>query len=483
MLFSSPIFLYLFLPITLLLYYISPKSFKNGILLICSLFFYAWGGVSLLALLGTSITINYLVGLLIHYSNTDRLKKISLALGITINIGLLMYFKYANFIIFNFNDLLSVFNTQQFDFNKVTLPIGISFFTFHATSYLVDIYRGTKEVQKNYFKLALFITFFPQLIAGPIVRYHDISNQLDKRNSNYDRFASGVRRFVLGLTRKVLIANPMAFIADQAFNTPHSDLSISMAWIGIIAYSFQIYYDFAGYSDMAIGLARMFGFELLENFNSPYISKNIKEFWRRWHISLSNWFRDYLYIPLGGNRHSNFRTYLNLFIVFFVTGLWHGAAWNFVIWGFIHGFFLIIERAGFERILNKTPKLIQHGYTLFVVLIAWIFFRAENATEAINYIKTMFGFGNPYFAFHQISEYFTIDYILILIVAILGSVEVFSNALSTWNRIITHNSSKISWLAIHSYQICALLFVCSMLLLCTLYLTTNSYNPFIYFRF
>ncbi|NCA80692.1 MAG: MBOAT family protein, partial [Sphingobacteriia bacterium] len=363
MLFSSPLFLYLFLPITLACYYVSPGKLKNTVLLIASLIFYAWGGVSLLALLLSSTIVNYLFGLLIDIVKNHKNKRNVLAFGISINLGLLMYFKYANFITLNINYILDTFKTGNLNFHDIALPIGISFFTFQALSYLVDVYRGTTKVQRNFVKLALFISLFPQLIAGPIVRYHDISLQLNKREHRFDIFASGIRRFILGLARKVLIANPMAYIADTAFDMQNPDLSISMAWLGIFAYAIQIYYDFAGYSDMAIGLARMFGFELLENFNSPYIAKSIKEFWKRWHISLSSWFRDYLYIPLGGNRKSNSRTYLNLIIVFFITGLWHGAAWNFVIWGLIHGLFLIIERLGFDKILKKLPNIIQHAYT------------------------------------------------------------------------------------------------------------------------
>ncbi len=483
MLFSSPIFIYIFLPIILLCYYISPKFLKNGILLIGSLLFYAWGGVSLLALLLISIILNYAFGILIDKSKTKKLKNISISAGIIINIGLLMYFKYANFILFNANEILSVFNSSKIDFPKVILPIGISFFTFQAASYLVDVYRSTTKAQYNIFKLALFISFFPQLIAGPIVRYQDIADQLDRRSSTIEKFASGIRRFILGLARKVLIANSMALIADQAFNTNHSDLTISMAWLGIIAYSFQIYYDFAGYSDMAIGLARMFGFELLENFNSPYIARSIKDFWRRWHISLSTWFRDYLYIPLGGNRINSSRTYINLMVVFFLTGLWHGAAWNFVIWGFIHGFFLIIERAGFDKFLSKIPKLFQHTYTLFVVIIAWVFFRANNSSEAISYIKTMFGFGNPYFAFHQAFEFFTIDFYIILLVAVLGSIEFFKLLMQKYSSYFTSSKYSIKLVLLNVYQITTIFAILSLLLLCTLYLTTNSYNPFIYFRF
>ncbi len=483
MLFSSPLFIYLFLPITLVCYYLSPRSLKNAVLLMASLIFYAWGGVSLLALLLSSTIINYILGLLIEKVKVRKQQRIVLTSGIILNLGLLVYFKYANFITFNINHLLDVFKTGNIELQKIALPIGISFFTFQALSYLVDVYRGTTSVQRNFVKLSLFITLFPQLIAGPIVRYHDISLQLNKRTHRIDLFASGIRRFILGLARKVLIANPMAFVADQAFNTQNVDLSISMAWLGIFAYAIQIYYDFAGYSDMAIGLARMFGFELLENFNSPYVAKSIKEFWRRWHISLSSWFRDYLYIPLGGSRKSLKRTYINLLIVFFITGLWHGAAWNFVIWGLIHGFFIIIERIGFDKILTKLPRIIQHAYTLIIVLLAWVFFRAENSDHAINYIRTMMGLNNPYFAFHQLSEFVGIHFVIISIIAILGSLNVFQNGIQKTNSYIQECQKIDAKIIYHSIEILKIIFVVSLLFLSTLYLITGSYNPFIYFRF
>ncbi|MDD2345886.1 MAG: MBOAT family protein [Bacteroidales bacterium] len=483
MLFSSPLFLYLFLPITLACYYVSPGKLKNTVLLIASLVFYAWGGVSLLALLLSSTLVNYFFGLLIDRVKNHKHKRNVLALGVSINLGLLMYFKYANFITLNINYILDIFKSGNINFHDIALPIGISFFTFQALSYLVDVYRGTTKVQRNFVKLALFISLFPQLIAGPIVRYHDISLQLNKREHRFDIFASGIRRFILGLARKVLIANPMAYIADTAFDMQNPDLSISMAWLGIFAYAIQIYYDFAGYSDMAIGLARMFGFELLENFNSPYIAKSIKEFWKRWHISLSSWFRDYLYIPLGGNRKSNSRTYLNLIIVFFITGLWHGAAWNFVIWGLIHGLFLIIERLGFDKILKKLPNIIQHAYTLIIVLLAWVFFRAENSDHAVNFIRTMVGLNNPDFAFFQLSEFIGIQFYIVSLVAILGSFNVFQCILSKINLYLQTASKFSGNISYHIFEISKIIFIVSMLFLSTLYLITGSYNPFIYFRF
>lgn len=483
MLFSSPVFLYLFLPITLVVYYLSPQKVKNTSLLIASLIFYAWGGVSLLALLLSSTILNYLIGILIHKFPQKMHKKIALSGGIIINLGLLIYFKYAMFISTNINHLLTSLNASLIDIKDIVLPIGISFFTFQALSYLVDVYRGTTKVQNNIIKLSLFISLFPQLIAGPIVRYHDISQQLDNRDHKVSLFASGIRRFILGLGRKVLIANPMAFVADAAFNSQNADLSISMAWLGIFAYALQIYYDFAGYSDMAIGLARMFGFNLLENFNSPYVAKSIKDFWRRWHISLSSWFRDYLYIPLGGNKKSNKRTYFNLFLVFFITGLWHGAAWNFVIWGLIHGFFLIIERIGFEKTLKKLPAFVQHIYTIGIVLIAWVFFRAENSDHAVNYIRTMIGLNNSNWGFLQITEYTGIQFITVSILAILGAINMFQHVRQKNNNYMNNNDNNSATFIYHAIEISKIVFIISVLFLSTLYLITGSYNPFIYFRF
>jgi alginate O-acetyltransferase complex protein AlgI len=479
MLFSSPIFLYLFLPLVLLLTYLSPKKIQNYTLLIASLLFYAWGGVSFLALLMTSVTLNYTFGLLVNYAKTQRRKTIFLGIGVVLNLSLLVYFKYANFIVLNLKE--SGFYSGEL--SKIVLPIGISFFTFHAMSYLIDVYRDQAHIQNNFAKLTLYLSLFPQLIAGPIVRYKDVDKQIESRSMSVDKFSSGIRRFMLGLMRKVLIANPMALIADQAFNSDPHSLSIAMAWLGIIAYSVQIYYDFAGYSDMALGLGRMLGFEFLENFNFPYIAKSIKDFWHRWHISLSTWFRDYLYIPLGGNRLGGVRTYVNLAIVFFLTGLWHGAAWNFVVWGLIHGFFLIIERLGFEKFIKRFPTIVQHLYTLLVVLFAWIFFRANDFAHAIKYIKAMFGQFD--FAFNNVSvlEFVNYDTIIILTIAFLGATPIFETLIKKWNNFHNNHISFLSTVSLHSYQLASIFFLIFGLLYSTMQLITNSYNPFIYFRF
>jgi alginate O-acetyltransferase complex protein AlgI len=479
MLFSSPIFLYFFLPITLLCYFLSPKKIKNYTLLLSSLIFYGWGGISFLLLLLTSVLINYVSGILVSNSKTAKGKKNVLAIGVVLNLLLLLYFKYANFFVENLNLISPV----ELKISKIILPIGISFFTFQAMSYLIDVYRGTANVQKNFAKLMLYVSLFPQLVAGPIVRYKDVAEQIDERRVTFDKFTSGIRRFMLGLMRKVLIANPMAVIADQAFSTNPDLLTPAMAWLGIIAYSIQIYYDFAGYSDMAIGLGRMFGFEFLENFNFPYFAKSVKDFWHRWHISLSTWFKDYVYIPLGGNRFGEGRTYLNLTIVFLVTGFWHGAAWNFVVWGMIHGLFLILERHLLKSTLKVLPTFIQRTYTLLVVMIAWVFFRANNIFDAWAYLKTMFGVNRSVFYNNRVFEFIDLQTILIFTIAVLGSTPVLQKINVLWNTYNLRSKNDFSFYSLHLYQLSMIVFLTVGLLLSTMMLISNSYNPFIYFRF
>ena len=351
MVFSSLTFLYLFLPIVLILNYLTPTKYRNYTLLIASFVFYSLGGISLTLLLLSSVIFNYFAGLVINLKLNKKGSKTALFIGIAGNLSLLGYYKYANFIVHNINDLFhSIGISISFENPGIILPIGISFFTFQAISYLVDLYYQRVELQRNFFSLAVYISLFPQLIAGPIVRYHNIADQLAKRENSPSKFVSGIKRFVIGLAKKVLIANQFALLADTAFQISPENLSTFVAWAGIIAYSIQIYFDFSGYSDMAIGLGRMLGFEFLENFNFPYIARSIREFWKRWHISLTNWFRDYLYIPLGGNSKGKTRTYFNLIFVFFLTGLWHGASWSFVAWGLLHGLFLILERK-----IEQTP--------------------------------------------------------------------------------------------------------------------------------
>jgi len=392
-------------------------------------------------------------------------------------------FKYANFIIANINDLFEVINIPAINNNSIVLPIGISFYTFQSLSYLVDIYRKETGVQKNILRLGLYISLFPQLIAGPIVRYHDIAKQLQSRITSFDKFSYGVQRFLTGLAKKVLIANSFAFVADEMFAMAPTELSAPMAWLGIISYTFQIYFDFSGYSDMAIGLGSIFGFKILENFNFPYIATSIKDFWRRWHISLSTWFRDYLYIPLGGNRKNLTRTYVNLLIVFFLTGLWHGASWNFVVWGLVHGFFLVIERIGGDKILNKIWKPLQHLYTLFIVLMAWVLFRAEDISYAWAYYKAMFGMNITTTGTYSYFKYIDREFIIVAIFAVLASTKFFINSGTLIRKTYFNGNKKVQFTFHSIHSVLSIGFYIGILIMCSLYLLSDSYNPFIYYRF
>ncbi len=362
------------------------------------------------------------------------------------------------------------------------MPIGISFYTFQALSYLIDVYKKRTPVQLKFVDLALYISLFPQLIVGPIVRYNDIAQQLSSRENNLSNFSSGVERFIFGLAKKVLIANQFALLADTAFGIAPDSLSTFVAWGGIIAYSLQIYFDFSGYSDMAIGLGRIFGFKFLKNFNFPYIAKSIREFWRRWYISLSNWFRDYLYKPLGGNRKGNVLTYLNLLLVFFVIGIWHDASWNFVAWGLLHGLFMIIEKLGFDKILEKAWKPIQHVYTIFIVMMAWVLFRAEDFTHAWGYFNSMYSYKSTDLNLDILNVFLNTEIYSVLGLALLSTTRLWviiynkSNAILSRNHFL-HKITSIIW------TISVLLFVIIVLVLSTNYLVANSYNPFIYFRF
>lgn len=471
MVFSSITFLFLFLPFVLITYYLISKKFRNFFLTIASLFFYAWGEKQLVMLMVFSIAINYLGGLVINYLSQDKngkKAKISTLIFVLVNVLILGYYKYTNFFIDTINDIgLVQFST----INEILLPIGISFFTFQGMSYLIDVYYKKVPPQKNFMSLALYISMFPQLIAGPIVRYIDVLKQIEtERTFRANQFREGIFRFITGLFKKVIIANQMGFIANEVMNNSAEVGTLSL-WIGIICYSFQIYFDFSGYSDMAIGLGKMFGFDFLENFNYPYISKSIQEFWRRWHISLSTWFRDYLYIPLGGNRKGNFRTYFNLILVFFVTGLWHGASWNFIIWGLFHGFFLIIERVGFGSILKKIPRFLGHLYSLLVVLIGWVFFRSETLRDALLYLKGMFSYNST--GNEVIYQYFNPYLIFVLILAIVFSTPVIGKFSNLASKVMARPHQKIL-----VYPLMLVLFLLSLL-----ELAESNYNPFIYFRF
>jgi alginate O-acetyltransferase complex protein AlgI len=490
MLFSSLVFLYTFLPITLIGYYLSPRGIKNYWLLAASLIFFAWGGVSFTSILLTSIIVNYLFGLIIQRSLQTRWARWWLFAGVTFNIVLLGLYKYAGFIVFNTNAFLAEFTWRRLPPIDYILPIGISFYTFHSLSYLVDIYRGKTTAQKNLFDLALYIAMFSQLIAGPIIRYSDVWQQLRNREHNISKFSSGIERFLIGLSRKVLLANTFARIADQIFNHYIDQLNAPIAWLGIVCYTLQIYYDFAGYSDMAIGLGRMFGFEFMENFNFPYMARSVKEFWRRWHISLSTFFRDYVYIPLGGNRVKPWRAYVNLIIVFFLTGLWHGAKWNFILWGLFHGFFMLLERLGFEKLLEKAWKPIANIYTILVVMFAWVLFRAESPGVALEgSLEPALMYWEGMFCFHSSPEqmsifmgYMTPELFTCLGISIAGAFGVFKPLENLGTNLIATKNSWVNAMG-YTYHIIRTLGYCCLLYLCSIYLVSGTYNPFIYFRF
>ena len=475
MLFTDPIFLFLFLPCVLGFYYLAPNKLKNLVLLLFSLVFYTWGEQIMVLLLLLSALVDFSAGLIIN----KGYRKLGLYFSFIFNIGILCYFKYAYFLTTNFSNLLEIFGLNvdySSSFIDVTLPIGISFFTFQTMSYTFDVYRGKVKANKNFIDFACYVTLFPQLIAGPIVRYSEIEAELQQKNMRLDQFYEGCKRFIIGLSKKMLIANNCAFFADAVFSLPNNELSMLIAWLGIVCYALQIYYDFSGYSDMAIGLGLMFGFTFPENFNYPYVAKSIKDFWRRWHITLSNWFKDYLYIPLGGNRKSATKTYINLIIVFSITGLWHGANWTFLIWGLWHGLFLIIERLGFNKMLKKNHVSLSHLYTLLVVLFGWIFFRSETLTQAINYIIKMFDFkSQTNFSFFNF--YFNKEVIIALIIGVFLATPLYKHLLNYFNK--KSNKSLIY----KSYKVFNSISLLLLFLACYYYIATNAYNPFIYFKF
>lgn len=465
MVFSSMIFLWLFMPIVLIVYYVFGRSkiyIKNMILLLSSIFFYAWGEPVYIYLMILSIIFNYFFGLMINTSS----RKLFLFLDIFCNLAVLSYFKYCNFLIGIINFL---FQTNISD-REIALPIGISFFTFQAMSYVIDVYREECPVEKNIFNVALYISFFPQLIAGPIIKYKDIGCQIKNRRETLDGIALGMRRFCYGLGKKVIISNALAEVVDKIAVMGIGNVNGSMAWIIVIFYSLQIYYDFSGYSDMAIGLGRIFGFDIPENFQYPYLSTSINEFWRKWHISLGTWFREYVYIPLGGNRKGSGRTYINLFIVFLLTGIWHGASWNFVFWGAYHGFFIIMERLGIDKILKKS-SVFSHVYTVCVFGIGWIFFRFTSMRQGFAYLKRIFVPWKYTYAQYSIFEIVSHRAWMILILAIAGC-GIVQGIAAKYFDIQRFKAGKLD------------LIYCTVIVwICFGLLAGNTYNPFIYFRF
>lgn len=474
MVFSSPIFLFLFLPIVLGVYYAVPWRLKNHVLMHGSLIFYFLGERFYTVVLLVVIAINYVIGIMLDRNDPFQ-RKVVIAIGIALNLAGLVYFKYANFFLGIFQDVFSFTGISLPTPSPIHLPIGISFFTFQALSYIIDAYRGEVKIQRDLGHLALYKSLFPQLIAGPIVRYAHVENDLDHRTHSWTDFAYGVERFVFGLAKKLLIANQVAYYVDKIFAIPDQQLSTSLVWLGIIGYALQIYFDFSAYSDMAIGLARMFGFKFMENFNYPYISLSIQEFWRRWHISLSTWFRDYLYIPLGGSRLGTFKTYRNLLIVFFLTGLWHGASYNFIIWGLLHGSFLILERTGFNSVLDRIPKLLRSVYVIFIVLIGWVFFRASDLSQAFGFLKKMFVFegnaqGDAHFLFLVDANF---------IVALIAGIVLATPIRPFLFKDCFYNNTQRSGIKLVIYNV----IIVVTFALSVIYLAAGTYNPFIYFRF
>jgi len=486
MVFSSTIFLFLFLPVVLAAYFLTPRLFKNLLLLVASLFFYAWGEGFYVGIMFASILVNYLAADQINRFRSTPRGTTFLVVAVIANLGLLAYFKYANFVVDNLNAVLSGLGFAPITMDPVHLPIGISFFTFQALSYVIDVYRKDAQAQSNPINVALYISLFPQLIAGPIVRYRDIAHQITARTHTLSLFSEGAQRFIIGLAKKVLIANPLGLVADQIFAIPTEQVNAGLIWLGVLCYSLQIYYDFSGYSDMAIGLGRMLGFRFLENFNYPYISRSLREFWRRWHISLSNWFRDYLYIPLGGNRCGPWRSYFNLVTVFFLCGLWHGASWNFVVWGLLHGTFLIFERLGLTRILALFPAILRHAYVLLFLMVSWVFFRAEDLSHALSYLAAMIGEGRGDGLVYHAGLYLNREVVVVLIVAVIGSAPVFPWLKQIYLRAVrrrqaeTHAHLSPTDFAV-AFGYSSLL--AALLILSVSYMASGTYNPFIYFRF
>lgn len=468
MVFSSLTFLFAFLPITVFLYFTSPKKLRNLVLFIASLLFYAWGEPVYIVLMLFTITFDYFCGLLIEkYRSETGKAKLIFIFSVIVNLGILGFFKYYKFIISNIN-LVTGLNLPVLD---LPLPVGISFYTFQTMSYVIDVYTGKTAVQRNYISFATYITMFPQLIAGPIVKYGDIAEQLGERNESPNLFGEGVEIFIMGLGKKVLLANNIGILWSAVKATPFQELTVLSAWLGILAFTFQIYFDFSGYSDMAIGLGKMFGFEFMKNFNYPYISRSITEFWRRWHISLSDWFREYVYIPLGGNRKGPLKQYRNLIIVWLLTGLWHGANWNFVLWGLYFGIFLIIEKLFLLKWLENRPNIITHAYTLFIVVIGWVLFEFENLPQCFGFLKAMFGIEGRGLYDGQAIYYLYTNAIIFIILLLCSTPVVLK--FTEWVK----ERFKLA-----GCTILPLVYLI-IILLSTAYLVNESYNPFLYFRF
>jgi len=473
MVFSSVLFLFYFLPVFLIIYQLLPHKYRNYWALIASLVFYAWGAPKFVFVVTSVIIVDFYIVKNIYKSDNKKLRSRLLALSIFIKIGLLAYFKYANFFVDNFDRLIISIGFESVGWTKVALPIGISFFTFQALTYSVDVYRNVHKPLKTVADYLLYILLFPQLIAGPIVRYNEIADQLvdRKETDNYDNKILGFYRFVIGLSKKVLIANILGAEADKIFALSEAELYTNVAWIGVFAYTFQIYFDFSGYSDMAIGLGRMMGFTFPENFNNPYVSQNITEFWRRWHITLGRFMRDYLYIPLGGNKVTIKRMYFNLAFVFVISGFWHGADWNFIIWGAYHGFFLIMDKLFLLKLYNRIGKYPSVLITFFLTLIGWVIFRATSINQIIFYLKSMFNFN--FTNYYVDSRFWTV----LILAIIFSSITLLKKGLIIENFIFFKQSYSNNQILLFGLLTFVLFFIS------TVYIVSSGFNPFIYFKF
>ena len=468
--FSSLVFLFVFLPIALSIYYLVPRKGKNFILLLLSLVFYAWGEPIYVFLMLFSILIDYVNGLLVeHFSNEPKKAKLVVLSSIIVNLAILMFFKYTDFFLTTSNYLFGT----EFAMLELSLPIGISFYTFQTMSYTIDIFRKDAKAQRNIIDFGAYVAMFPQLVAGPIVRYQTVADQLNHRIETEERFATGIRRFVIGMGKKVLLANNIGMLWSRILETDLANISVLTAWLGLIAFGFQIYFDFSGYSDMAIGLAKLFGFDFLENFNYPYISRSITEFWRRWHISLGTWFKDYVYIPLGGNQKGKWRTYRNIFIVWFLTGFWHGASWNFILWGLYFGCLLMLEKAFLLKWLQKSPAFISHLYTIILLIIGWGLFAFEDFNFLRAYFRIMFGLTEAPF-YNQNTRFYLMTNGILFVCLTIGSTPFLKKI---YEKIATTKLNPAL-----DFIIIPLLCL-AVLIASTAYLVDSSYNPFLYFRF
>lgn len=470
MVFSSILFITRFLPLVLAIYFIVPKRIRNLVLFLSSILFYAWGEPVYILLMCFTITVDYVFGIIIdkQISAGKRNKaKVSLVAAVAINLLLLGYFKYANFTISTINSLTGAGIAAI----KLALPIGISFYTFQSLSYVIDVYRGDTKVQKNILDFGTYVTLFPQLIAGPIVRYRTVAEEMQGRVENRADFARGISRFIFGLGKKVLLANNAGLLWDSVNTLTASEMSVGSFWLGILAYTFQIYFDFSGYSDMAIGMGLMFGFHFDENFNYPYMAKSITEFWRRWHISLSTWFKEYVYIPLGGNRAGLAKQIRNIVIVWMLTGFWHGASWNFVAWGLYYGVILIFEKVFLLKIIEKMPKVVRHLYTMFLVIIGWVLFSFDSFKKGAEFIAGMFGLGG-YSVINKEFIYLLLNNLVLLIILAVASTDVPKR----WIEKLAAKDKPV-------FKVTGIIILEVILGICVAYLVASTYNPFLYFRF